>query len=98
MRRLTPRQKPEICEKKRIGAKSARAKHDEITSESPWWGVIKVCGLTMIFASATVSMTAPPAKFSMKNQRDSKKRAQLPALTRRKGAMGDNYIIGEKSQ
>ncbi len=82
----------------KLHGRSGRAKHEEITSKSAWWVVIRVCGLTMIFAGATVSPSAPPTKFPMKNQRDSEKRASARALTRRKGALGDNYRIEEKSQ
>jgi hypothetical protein len=67
------RKKREIFEKKRIGAKSARAKHEEITSKNSWWGVIRVCGLTIsvvVPLSIGVGANAPLCKTSKEKQCD----------------------------
>jgi hypothetical protein len=86
----------EICRKNENRDEKATTKHEQNASKSAWWGVIRVCGLTMILARATASNSAPLAKFPMKSQWDSKTLAPARALTPRKGAMGDNYTIEEK--
>jgi hypothetical protein len=54
---------------KKAGDKNA-TKHEEITSESAWWGVIRVCGLTIpvhplfaMFCGAAGFLFAPRMKL-----------------------------------
>ncbi len=65
---LTPRHFCEICAKFAKKSENGREKHDENTSKSPWRVVIKVCGLTIIFACKTTLHFALRMKFPEKNQ------------------------------